>query len=99
MICISRRMGALPQGGDVAAVEEDLAGVGADEAQQQAADGALPAARLAHQPQRLLLVDLQVHRVDRLDVAHHPLQGAALHRKGLGHAAGFHQHLGHGASW
>src|SRR5262249_50026987 len=52
---------------NVMAVEINLAGGWFDEAQEHPAQGRLAAARLADQPQRLTLVDLEGDAVDRMD--------------------------------
>src|SRR4029077_18517786 len=66
---------------DVLALELDRPFGGLDQPQDRPAQGGLAAPRLAHQPQRLALIDIQVDAVDSLDVADGSLEQAATDRK------------------
>ena len=68
--------------------------VGLDEAQDEAADRGLAAARLAHQAQRLAAPDDEVHAVDGPDLRDRALEHAAPDGEGLGQAADLDQRLG-----
>src|SRR5215210_1937815 len=65
---------ALVERRDVLAVEGDPSGGRLVQAEDCAADGRLPAARLAHEPERLAALDVERDAVDRLDVADVPVE-------------------------
>ena len=67
---------------DVLPVEDDATAGRVVEAQDRSADGRLPAAGLAHEPERLAALDRQRDAVHRLDVADVPVEhDAALDRE------------------
>src|SRR5581483_806972 len=59
---------------DSAPVEVDATARRLDELENRARQRRLPAARLAHETDRLALVYRQVDTVDRVDLAHRPLE-------------------------
>jgi hypothetical protein len=63
---------ALVEGGDVLAFEDDLARCRLDEAEDAPAGGGLATSRLAHQPQRLALLNGEGHVVHGVDARHLP---------------------------
>ena len=75
----------------VLALEAHLAGRGLDQAQHQAADRRLAAARFAHDGQRLAGLELEIDAVDGADMARHQAEGAAPHGKVLGEAGDFQE--------
>ena len=82
----------------VLAAEQDIAGRGLDQLQHRLADRRLPAARLAHQPQRLAACDGEAHAVDRLHRADLALQQPAMNREVLHEALDLEDRCGaHGA--
>ena len=86
--------GVALEGRDVRAVEDDPAGGGVDEPQQQPADGRLAAARLAHETERLAARDLEVDAVHGAHLGHGALQDARSDGEGLVEALEAHQGAG-----
>src|SRR5690606_27980603 len=76
---------------DVDAVEEHGALVGREQAEEQAAERRLAAARLPHQPEDLAGEDVEVDAVDGPYVADDLAEGAAPDGEGLDEAAGRHE--------
>jgi len=78
---------------DGEAVEQQLALVGLDQADQQPRGRGLAAARLADDAERLALGDGEVHAVDRLHRREGAVEHAAAHREVLDQAAHREQRL------
>ena len=75
----------------VLALEAHLAGRRLDQAQHQAADRRLAAARFADDGQRLAGAKMEVDAVDGADMARHQAEGAAPHREVLDEAGDLEQ--------
>ena len=83
------------RGGDVLAVEADLAGAGLEQPHQRPRQRGLAAARLPHQPHRLALVEGEADVVDGLDAGHLAAEHDALaHREVLAQVVDLEQRLG-----
>jgi hypothetical protein len=67
----------------ILAVEADAAARRFDQAQHEAADRRLAAARFAHDGQRFTSVDMEVDTVDGADMARDEAEGTAPHREVL----------------
>src|SRR5690348_826782 len=86
---------AAGKGGEIASVEEDLAGSWLDELEDEPAQRRFPRSRLADQPERFARDDFEVDAVDRLDAKPlAPKQILETRGKFLAEPDAFHQHAG-----
>ena len=66
---------------DLVAVENDVAGVGLDEAHEQTRGSGFAAARFADDAERFAALEAEIHAIDGLNLRHGAIEDAAAHRE------------------